>query len=171
MSCRRVNIRAIVAQEMILHRDKGHIGYTFNMIDTENRTDFKPDMAAVENMAAEMSDREIELVICGDDDIRDLNRQYRQIDSATDVLSFPYEPSPMAPLGSIVISADFVHRGAEKFGHSSDEEFTLLFLHGLLHLLGFDHETDDGEMRAKEEEIIRKFGLSESLIVRIEKDC
>jgi probable rRNA maturation factor len=75
---------------------------------------------------------------------------------------------PMAPLGSIVISYDFVEKKAKEFSHSQDDEFTLLFIHGLLHILGYDHECDNGEMRQKEEDIIRAFSLPQSLIVRTE---
>lgn len=69
-------------------------------------------------------------------------------------------------LGSIVINLDAVNSGAREFKHSENAEFALLFLHGLLHLLGFDHEKDSGEMREKESEIIAKFKLPKSLIVR-----
>jgi len=138
------------------------------MIDIDNRTDFRPDTAAVERIAADLTQKDIELVICDDEAIRELNRQHRGIDRATDVLSFPYEEMPMAPLGSVVISADRVRAGAGEHGHTAEEEFALLFLHGLLHLLGYDHETDDGEMRRKEQEIIEARGLPHSLIVRTE---
>jgi len=138
------------------------------MIDLDNQTEFTPDMGTAEKMAALLGAGEIELVICDDETIRELNREYRGIDKATDVLSFPYEPMPMAPVGSIVISADHVRWGAEEYGHGEADEFALLFLHGLLHLLGYDHETDAGEMRRKEEEIITHFGLPASLIVRSE---
>jgi probable rRNA maturation factor len=140
------------------------------MIDIENQTDFQPDLSTIEAIAAALDAGDIELVICDDAAIRDLNREHRNIDKATDVLSFPYEPMPMAPIGSIVISADHVKQGAERFGHSESDEFALLFLHGLLHLQGFDHETDDGEMRRKEEEMIDRLGLPSSLIVRTEEE-
>jgi len=81
-------------------------------------------------------------------------------------LSFPYEDMPFTPLGSIVISSFHVEEKAKEFGHSTDDEFSLLFIHGLLHILGYDHEVDNGEMRDKEEEIIVKFNLPKSLIVR-----
>ena len=84
----------------------------------------------------------------------------------TDVLSFPSDPFPGAPLGSIVISVDKVASVAQELGHSENDELSLLFIHGLLHLLGFDHEIDSGEMRAKEVELIEKFNLPKSLIVR-----
>jgi probable rRNA maturation factor len=140
------------------------------MIDIENQTDFHPDLSTIEAIASALDAGDIELVICDDAAIRDLNREHRNVDKATDVLSFPYEPMPMAPIGSIVISADHVKQGAARFGHSESDEFALLFLHGLLHLQGFDHETDDGEMRRKEEEIIGRLGLPSSLIVRTEEE-
>ena len=70
------------------------------------------------------------------------------------------------PLGSIVISTDFVEEKAKEYGHSFNEELSLLFIHGLLHLLGYDHEVDNTEHRDKEEELIKKFNLPNSLIVR-----
>ena len=73
------------------------------------------------------------------------------------------------PLGSIVISADFVKDRANEFGHTYSDELSLLFIHGMLHLLGFDHETDSGEMREMEAEIINKFYLPKSLIIRTEE--
>jgi probable rRNA maturation factor len=73
---------------------------------------------------------------------------------------------PMSPLGSIVISNDFVKEKALEFGHKVSDELSLLFIHGLLHILGYDHEVDDGEMRQKEKELIEKFALPKSLIVR-----
>ncbi|WP_345973741.1 rRNA maturation RNase YbeY [Sulfurimonas diazotrophicus] len=139
------------------------------MIDIDNQTDFQPDFTLLDAIVDALDAGEMELVICDDETIRVLNRDHRGIDKATDVLSFPYDPMPMAPIGSIVISADHVRSGAARFGHSEAEECALLFLHGVLHLLGFDHETDEGEMRCKEEEIIKALGLPSSLIVRTEE--
>jgi probable rRNA maturation factor len=98
--------------------------------------------------------------------MRIINYEYRDIDTTTDVLSFPSEPFPQAPLGSIIISINKVEQMAQKLGHSIHEEMTLLFIHGMLHLLGMDHEVDNGEMRLREEEIVTALGLSASLIVR-----
>jgi probable rRNA maturation factor len=70
------------------------------------------------------------------------------------------------PIGSIIISADKVKQKADELGHSKEDEFKLLLIHGLLHLTGYDHETDNGEMREKEEEIIKNFNLPKSLIIR-----
>ena len=74
------------------------------------------------------------------------------------------------PLGSIVISVDYVTEVAKRLGHSYDEELSLLFIHGLLHLLGYDHEVDNGEMREREAKLIKTFNLPKSLIVRMETD-
>ncbi len=139
------------------------------MIELDNRTDLEIDLEHVQIMADTLTGRTIELIVCDDETIRELNREHRGIDRATDVLSFPYEEAPMMPLGSIVISADFVRKGAKVHGHGEADELTLLFLHGLLHLLGYDHETDTGQMRRKEKELIERFGLPQSLIVRTEE--
>lgn len=134
----------------------------------DNQTDFYPDMTKIQTLLEVLGGGEVELLICSDDAIRALNREHRSIDKATDVLSFPCEPMPMVPLGSIVISVDHVRAGAQQYGHSENDECALLFLHGLLHLKGFDHEADAGEMREKERELIGMLGLPESLIVRAE---
>ena len=75
---------------------------------------------------------------------------------------------PMSPLGSIVIAQGFVESKAKELGHTQKDECTLLFIHGLLHLLGFDHEVDSGAMREEEKKLIKKFNLPKSLIVRTE---
>ena len=110
----------------------------------------------------------VELNFVSKSKIAELNRTFRQIDKPTDVLSFPYEEMPMSPLGSIVISSNYVQEKAKEFGHQQSDELALLFIHGLLHILGYDHEVDNGEMRLKEKELIEKFGLPSSLIIRTE---
>ena len=72
------------------------------------------------------------------------------------------------PLGSIVINANAVFSESQRLKHSAEAEFTLLFLHALLHLLGFNHETDSGQMRAMEKRLIERFKLPQSLIIRNE---
>ena len=139
------------------------------MIQVNNATEKRISTEHLDTIADTLSDREIELLLCDDAAIRELNREYRGIDRPTDVLSFPLtEAIPGTPLGSIVISLDHVERKARELGHSEEDELALLFIHGLLHLLGYDHETDEGEMREREAELIRSFGLPESLIVRTE---
>ena len=139
------------------------------MIDIDNQTSYEVKTEILEQIANSLTNKEIELIITDNKTIAQINAEYRNIDKATDVLSFPYDADmPMAPLGSIVISYDFVKEKAAEFGHSQDDEFTLLFIHGLLHILGYDHEVGSGEMRQKEEEIIKNFNLPKSLIVRTE---
>ncbi len=137
------------------------------MIDIENNTSFDVENTILEKIALNLTQKDIELIIVNNDEIQKLNKQHRNIDKATDVLSFPLEfDMPNMPLGSIVISLDFVEEKAKEYSHTKEEEFSLLFIHGLLHLLGFDHEVDSGEHRAKEEELIKEFNLPNSLIVR-----
>ena len=138
------------------------------MIDIDNQTSFNIDETFLQKVSQTLTDKDIELVVTTNAVIQEINKEYRNVDKATDVLSFPYEEMPMAPLGSIVIAIDFVQQKAEEFSHSQNDEFSLLFIHGLLHLLGYDHEVDNGEMRVKEEELINKFELPKSLIVRTE---
>lgn len=143
-----------------------------SIIDLDNQTSLNVDIDALEAIAQSLTNREIELIITNNESIRELNREYREKNNPTDVLSFPLE-TPFTeqsvfdiPLGTIVISADFVKEKAKTYGHAEQDELKLLFIHGLLHLLGYDHETDDGEMRQKEREIIEQFGLPSSLIIR-----
>jgi len=137
------------------------------MIDLENQTDFDIDISELEKITASLTKKDIELIITNNEEIQLLNKEHRNIDKATDVLSFPLEfEMENMPLGSIVISIDFVKEKALEYKHSLEDEFKLLFIHGLLHLNGYDHEVDDGEQREKEEELIKKFNLPGSLIVR-----
>lgn len=137
------------------------------MIDLDNTTEFLIDTASLEKIVESLAKKDIELIVVKNDEIQELNKEHRNIDKATDVLSFPMDfEMPNMPLGSIVISTDFVEEKAKEYGHTFNEEFSLLFIHGLLHLLKYDHEVDNGEHRAKEEELIKKFNLPDSLIVR-----
>jgi len=134
----------------------------------DNRADFPLPLQTMEQIARALEAGDFELIVTDDEEIRELNRRYRGIDKPTDVLSFPLAPAPGAPLGSVVISADRAREVAQRLGHSPEDEFLLLFIHGLLHLLGYDHECDSGQMRQKERELIERFGLPESLIIRSE---
>lgn len=140
------------------------------MIELDNHTDLTIDTDALEHIASELTKLPIELVITDNETIQSLNAQYRGKDKPTDVLSFPIDQEiPGMPLGSIIISETFVREKADELGHTYQDELSLLFIHGLLHLLGYDHETDNGQMRQKEESLIKAFSLPESLIVRTEK--
>ena len=136
------------------------------MIDLDNRTDKNYDFVRLERIADTLTQQEIELILTHDDEMAHINQEFRGINKTTDVLSFPSDPFPNAPLGSIVISVDKVQSVAKELGHSEDDEISLLLIHGLLHLLGMDHEVDSGEMRLEEERLIKEFNLPKSLIVR-----
>ena len=100
---------------------------------------------------------EISLLITNDETIHLLNKEYRQKDKPTDVLSFPMEDEVM--LGDIVISLDTAKNQAQEREIGLEREIAFLFIHGLLHLLGYDHETsveDEKEMFALQEEILKK---------------
>ena len=120
----------------------------------------------LEQIADFLGAGDVELVFVNDDEMRKINREHRGIDKATDVLSFPYEQVPGGLMGSVVISTDTASRVASELGHSIECEIALLFLHGVLHILGYDHEIDGGQMRQKEKEVIEHFSLPDSLIIR-----
>ena len=120
----------------------------------------------LEQIADFLGAGDVELVFVNDDEMRKINRSQRDIDKATDVLSFPYEQVFGGLMGSVVISTDTASRVADELGHSIECEIALLFLHGVLHILGYDHEIDDGQMREKEKEVIEHFSLPDSLIIR-----
>jgi len=138
------------------------------MIEFDNRTTLNINTKTIETIADSLTNKEIELIITDAQEMREINNIHRNIDKDTDVLSFPYEEMPMSPLGSIVISASYLQQNSKEFGHGIDDELALLFIHGMLHLLGYDHEVDSGEMRKKEAELIEKFDLPKSLIIRTE---
>ncbi len=145
------------------------------MIDLDNQTNLNIELSKLEKITDALTNREVELIITDDETMQSLNSEHRGKASSTDVLSFPLE-TPFTeqsifdmPLGSIVISESYVVKKSQELGHTPQDELSLLFIHGMLHLLGFDHETDDGEMRAREKELIEQFDLPQSLIVRTEE--
>lgn len=103
---------------------------------------------------------EVSVLFCGDRKMRTLNRHYRKKDSATDVLAFPAETPGL--LGDIVISIPYASRQARRRGEPASREIDRLLLHGLLHLSGYDHETDEGEMEALEKRLRLKLDLAEA---------
>ena len=111
--------------------------------------------------------RTFDCLITGDADLRRLNRQFRGKDCATDVLSFPAGPAPgRGPAGDIAISLGRARRQARAFGHSTEQEIQVLMLHGVLHLLGLDHETDEGQMARAEQRWRARLKLPRTLIER-----
>ena len=137
------------------------------MILLDNTTDIIIDIEKLETICTFLNiTKDIELSITNNREIQEYNKQYRDVDSPTDVLSFPLEDIPHMPLGTIIISVDKAQEVANSLEHSLEDEIRLLFIHGLLHLLGYDHEVDNGQMREKEKSIIKHFNLPDSLIIR-----
>ena len=128
---------------------------------------------------------DVSIALVDDRAIRRLNREFRGIDRVTDVLSFPSGPQPalrqqlgalrarsrsagrrQPHLGDIAIALGCARRQAREHGHSLETELRVLALHGLLHLLGYDHEADEGQMQRVEERLRRRAGLPSGLIGR-----
>jgi probable rRNA maturation factor len=111
---------------------------------------------------------DVSIAVVSDRRMRALNRQFRGKDTATDVLSFPatHVPGVSSFLGDIVIASGVATRQAREAGHSVGTELKVLALHGLLHLMGYDHDTDDGTMARAEARLRKKAGLREGLIER-----
>ena len=162
----------------------------------ENETDIVPDLPAgsAEALARKVIEAGLEeagcpyeaqvsLLVTDDAGIQEMNRQFRNIDAPTDVLSFPLQEFP-APgdfskideegsgcfdpdtgellLGDIVINVDRVYSQAEEYGHSVKREFAFLTAHSLYHLCGYDHETEEEAriMEEKQEETLNKLGIT-----------
>lgn len=138
------------------------------MLIIDNETEISVNPELLETITSHLNDKEVELLFVDDESIRELNLEHRGKDKPTDVLSFPLEAMPHAPLGTVVISLDTATRIAKELGHNVDDEIALLFIHGMLHLLGMDHEVDNGEMRQREAQLIEEFDLPKSLILRTE---
>jgi probable rRNA maturation factor len=109
----------------------------------------------------------VDVLITSSAELRRLNRRFRGEDQATDVLSFP---SADETAGDLAISADIAARNARRLGHTAADEMKILILHGLLHLAGYDHETDAGEMARKEARLRQALGLPAALIERTSED-
>lgn len=114
------------------------------------------EVARMENLQG----GELAVTFCDNRHIQELNRQFRQIDRPTDVLSFPMDDEDL--IGDIVISLPKAKAQAEEYGHSFERELGFLAVHGFLHLLGYDHDTPEAEkeMFSKQEEALLKLGLS-----------
>ncbi|EGK8084598.1 rRNA maturation RNase YbeY [Campylobacter lari] len=128
------------------------------------------DISFLEKIAQKMSDQNIELVLVDEKTMHEINLNQRGVDKTTDVLSFPLVQNCENLLGSIVINLDEVSKKAMEYKHSNEEEMALLFIHAMLHLQGYDHEIDQGQMRQKEQEWIEYFKLPKSLIIRVQGD-
>jgi len=163
------------------------------LIFLDNEIEYSPDfpieetaMKVAEHILAKEGcpfDCEINLTVTDDDEIQAINKEYREIDAATDVLSFPafdftkpgdfsfYESAEyqmnLNPdtgnfmLGDIMISSDHVIGQAEEYGHSERREFAFLVAHSMLHLIGYDHMTEDEAkvMEEKQEQYLQELGI------------
>ena len=114
---------------------------------------------------------QVTMLLTTDAAIRDLNRRFRGKDKATDVLSFPAAPLQSAKpaervAGDIAISVETARRQATEQGHALTCELEVLILHGVLHLAGYDHETDAGKMQRRERQLRARLGLPQGLIER-----
>jgi probable rRNA maturation factor len=116
----------------------------------------------------------VDVLLADDATLKRLNKTFRGKNKATDVLSFPAgattvffgEPDGPELAGDLAISLETAARQAAQYGHSLRDEVRVLLLHGVLHLVGFDHEVDSGEMAARETELRRKLGMATGLIAR-----
>ncbi len=112
----------------------------------------------------------VNVLVTSSTHVRSLNRRFRGLDKPTDVLSFPslraggLELEPVA--GEVAISADIARENANRLGHSFENEVKILVLHGILHLAGFDHDHDAGQMARKESRLRRQLNLEAALIER-----
>ena len=111
---------------------------------------------------------EFSVLLTGDERLRALNLQFRGKDKATDVLSFPALPEAASAGqgGDLAISLETASVQAAAYGHTLQMEVKILILHGLLHLAGYDHERDQGQMRRRETQLRKQFALSPGLVER-----
>ena len=125
-------------------------------------------LVCLENEGIDSENVEVSLTFTDKEEIHMLNREYRNVDSVTDVLSFPqYESADDFPdtgeiiMGDVVICVEKAVEQAEELGHSTERELVYLFTHSILHLMGYDHMEDDEKelMRGKEEAVMDAIGL------------
>lgn len=156
---------------------------TFN-VDVQNDDEYMLDPARLVQ-AAEIvlarhdaqPDTALSVVITSDDAVADLNRQHRGIDAPTDVLSFPADEPPIELpdeppyLGDLVIAYPYASAQAEREGHALNDSLALLVVHGTLHLLGFDHDTDAhrAAMWAAQAEALTDLGISPDIVPALER--
>ena len=147
------------------HQDKQVVTYSMKMLVRR---------AVEETLAYEEveDDCELSVTFCDNEEIRELNRRFRNIDRATDVLSFPlfdndgmdsHVEELQCMLGDMVLSLERALEQAVEYGHSFEREVAFLTVHSVLHLLGYDHETseeDETDMRRRQSEIMERMGLA-----------
>jgi probable rRNA maturation factor len=153
--------------------DEPHRRLSVSVVDERGRPVRAPGLARwLAGVAPLRARGNVSVALLSDSRVRALNRRYRGVDRATDVLSFPAGDDRRAgagaarALGDIVIARGVAARQAAEAGHSTSIELRVLALHGLLHLMGYDHHGDGGRMRAVERRLRRRGGLREGLIER-----
>ena len=128
----------------------------------------RPLRAFAKRLEAELTHgRPFTCLITDDAEMQRLNREFRKVDHTTDVLSFPSRQN-LGFLGDISISFEQARRQAAEYGHAVGVEVEILMLHGVLHLLGMDHESDAGQMARAENKWRAAFGLPRGLIARVQ---
>ena len=146
--------------------------------ETEEKVDLKQVRAILKKIVAYYGEkRDFSVTFVTDNEIQELNREYREIDAPTDILTFRLDDAPSFPIsfeeedvdflnneemGDIFISLDTMRRNAEEFGVKNEEELSRLLLHGILHLRGLDHKTNDfekEEMLKEQEEVLTKLSF------------
>jgi probable rRNA maturation factor len=128
--------------------------------------------APIQRFARDLQDaiakgKPFDVLITGDAELRRLNRDFRGKDYATDVLSFP--SAHPSSLGDLAISLGRARAQARQYGHRTEQEVQILMLHGVLHLTGLDHESDDGRMARAEKRWRARLGLPSGLIERVQQ--
>lgn len=111
-------------------------------------------------------DGEVTVLLADDARLKELNSSFRHKNKPTDVLSFPAFENEEGIAGDLAISLETAQRQADEHGHALEDEVRILMLHGVLHLAGYDHEVDNGEMRALEAELREELKLPVGLIER-----
>lgn len=141
----------------------------FEIIDQQNKfsiipQDFEKFVNKTLDLITETADKFLTIVFVTDEKIKNLNNQYRNKNAVTDVLSFEYDSDEFETeedyLGDVIISIEQADKQAAENGLSLDLEIKQLILHGILHLCGYDHETDNGEMNQIELQLRDKLGVS-----------
>ena len=146
--------------------------------ETEEKVDLKEVRAILKKLVSYYGEkRDFSVTFVTDSEIQELNKEYREIDAPTDILTFRLDDTPSFPIsfededvdflnneemGDIFISLDTMRRNAEEFGVREEEELSRLLLHGILHLRGLDHKTNDfgkEDMLKEQEEVLTKLSL------------
>ena len=146
--------------------------------ETEEKVDLKEVRAILKKIVSYYGEkRDFSVTFVTDREIQELNKEYREIDAPTDILTFRLDDTPSFPIsfededvdflnneemGDIFISLDTMRRNAEEFGVREEEELSRLLLHGILHLRGLDHKTNDfekEEMLKEQEDVLAKLSL------------